>query len=182
VTPKKPPAAKVAGDSPDKTKPASRTGRAIGIAILNDDGTMSIVPATFTPAKPIGGRPRKVGRDVSLLLHFEYLTTLEKMPRANAHRMLAGMFKIMDESKIPGLLQKTLDRYVKEFRSVLFSQGTKDAKGVVNGRVLVIFEEVDAVRKVATPAGNLWRIDGQGFITSWGVCEAHYGRLTGESK
>jgi hypothetical protein len=176
------------GDSPAPTARDVKAlaERAVGIVMRNEDGSFYVIPAKFTPEKRKakgGGRPPWIARDVSLLLHFEYLTKIEKISPPAAHRVLAGLFHLQDESRIPATLRRANDDYLKEFSGeYLLSTGVTDEKGEVDGRMLAIFKERDSVRQVAGIAPNATvEINGRAFIVSWGERTAHFGLLTGGS-
>jgi hypothetical protein len=170
------------------TKPSGKASKAkrlrpVGLVLQAEDGTMYVAPVTVTPEKPKkkGGRPLSVARDVSIVLHYEYLVGFDGMTPAQAHKQLAIMFPRSDESRLPSLIKSARERYLKDFRQNLTAQGLADHRGNVVGRLLATFEAADAVTIEIVDGKRVTRVDGRGFICRWKDREAIFGTMrTGE--
>lgn len=145
------------------------------------DGATYLLSLAPERLKHPGGRPPGIARDVSLLLHFEYLRSFGKFNAPDAHKELARIFHLRNESRIPSTLERASETYLKGFQERLFSQGVKEADGKITGRCLAIFEQLGSVRKIGAPPDVSVQIDGRAFISTWGDRDARFGRLTGST-
>lgn len=113
------------------------------------------------PVSP-GGRPRQVERDISLTMHFLYLTK-RGLKIAAAHAEVGKMFGLHDVRNIQRIIKETRETYIDRFHWV-FCRMVVDEKTQQTSLTLFATESEEIIEHGA-----------RGLVVTWGDLKARVG-------
>ena len=123
--------------------------------------------------KSRGGAARKVHRDMSVLLHFSFLTGPGGYGKTKALEKVAEIFDLYDASAASTIVRKA-SPYAGPGLFV-WCMGVEIRPGVIDGRLMISLDSKDAIRRISAGRAVL---EGRGFIAKWLDGEAQYGRVS----